>query len=39
VINSVPDAVHIDERDQAVFRINADLFDNEPGATVKDCLT
>jgi hypothetical protein len=22
-----------------VFRINVDLFDNEPGATVKDCLT
>jgi hypothetical protein len=39
VINPVPNALHVDERDQAVFRTNADLFDNEPGATVEDCLT
>jgi hypothetical protein len=35
----VPDALHVDERDRAVFRTNADLFNSEPGATVNDCLT
>jgi len=39
VINPVPDALHVDERDRAVFRTNADLFNSEPGATVNDCLT
>jgi len=39
VINPVPNALHVDERDRPVFRTNTDLFDNEPGATVKDCLT
>jgi hypothetical protein len=39
VINPVPDALHVDERDRAVFRTNADLFDSKPGATVNDCLT
>jgi hypothetical protein len=35
----MPDALHVDEDDLAVVRINVDLLDNEPGATVKDCLT
>src|SRR5262249_7665008 len=39
VINPVPNALHVDERDRPVFRTNPDLFDNEPGATVKDGLT
>ena len=39
MINPVPVALRVDERDQAVFWTNADLFDSEPGATVKDCLT
>jgi hypothetical protein len=39
VIESVPNAFHVDERDRAVFDTSADLFDNEPGAAVKDCLT
>jgi hypothetical protein len=34
----MPDAVRVDEHDQAVFR-DADLCDNELAATVTDCLT
>src|SRR5262249_31584930 len=37
-INPVPDALHVDERDGAVFRTNADLSDNEAGAAIADCL-
>jgi hypothetical protein len=39
VIDSVPDAFRVKECDLTVFRTNADLLDNEPGATVKNCLT
>jgi hypothetical protein len=35
----MPDALHVNEHDPTVLRTNADLFDSEPGTTVKDCLT
>ena len=35
----MPDALHVDEDDLAVVRINAGLVDKERGATVNDCST
>jgi hypothetical protein len=39
MIGSVPDALYVDERDPVMFHTDAGLFDNEPGTTVKNCLT
>src|SRR5215510_6254965 len=39
VIGSVPNVLRVEERDQAGFPNNADLFDNKTDTEITDCLT